>query len=166
MQQRVEDGLSSARLDHSYFEDEVRPYLGAVLLKSRLLEPQQLDEALGEQARTRKRLGQILLERGWIFPPELARALAEQQGLEYVDIQYSSVDIRAAALLNPEIGQRHCAIPIRFLSNGSVLVAVADPTSDGLGQIAAALGQPVVFAVAEDSDIRNAWRALLSGYRP
>ena len=119
------------RLDHVFFDDEVRPYLGAVILKSRLLRADQLDEALAEQQRSRKRLGEILIERGWLFPPDVARALASQHGLDYVDIQYTSVDPRAAATLNPDIGRRHCAIPVRFLTDGRILVAVSDPTSSG-----------------------------------
>ena len=54
------------RLDHEFFEYEVRPHLGAVLLKSKVLRPEQLDEALAQQAKERKRLGEILVERGWI----------------------------------------------------------------------------------------------------
>ena len=157
-----------ARLDHGYFENEEgRQYLGAVLLKSKLLRIEQLDQALEEQQQTRKRLGQILIERGWLFPADIARALAAQHGVEYVDIQYTSVDAREAAQLDPEIGQRLCAIPVRTLHDGSTLVAVADPTHAGIVEIHRALaGRRVVLAVAEESDIRSAWHALLRGYRP
>lgn len=159
-------GSERPRLDHEFFEHEARPHLGAVLLKSKLLQPEQLDSALIEQRTSRRRLGEILVERGWLFPQDIARALASQHGLDYVDIQYSSVEPRAAAMLNPQIGQRLCAIPIRFLSDGAVLVAVADPTSAGLEEIRAALQRPVAFAVAEPADVRSAWNTLLRGYRP
>jgi type IV pilus assembly protein PilB len=153
------------RLDHEFFTEEVRPYLGAVLLKSRLLRPEQLDAALAEQREQHRRLGEILVDRGWLFPEDIARALAAQHGLDYVDIRYSSVDPRAAATLNPEIGQRHCAIPVRFLPDGQLLVAVADPTSGGLAEIRGAL-RGVVFAVTEAHDVKQAWRAILGGFRP
>src|SRR6266540_5866852 len=58
----MDTGQYLPRLDHSYFEEETRPHLGAVLLKSRLLQPEQLDEALNDQAGTGKRLGEILVE--------------------------------------------------------------------------------------------------------
>jgi hypothetical protein len=153
------------RLDHEFFGEEARPHLGAVLLKSRLLKPEQLDAALAEQRAKHRRLGEILIERGWLFPEDIARALALQQGLDYVDIRYSSVDRGAASTLDSEIGLRHCAIPIRFLADGGLLVAVADPTSDGLAEIVAALGRRVVFAVSEAGDVRQAWRAILGGLR-
>jgi hypothetical protein len=68
--------------------------------------------------------------------------------------------------LEPEIGQRHSAIPTRFLANGTVLVAVADPTSEGLLEVIAAIARPIAFAVTEAADIRGAWRLLLQGFRP
>lgn len=154
------------RLDHSYFGDEERPHLGAILLKSKLLQPEQLDDALSQQAGTGQRLGEILIERGWLFPQDLARGLASQFGLGYVDIQRVSVDLRAAASLRPEIGQRLSAIPVRFLAEGGVLVAVADPTSSTLSELQAVIDRPVAFAVTESADIQEAWRMILLGYQP
>ena len=149
------------RLDHSFFDDELRPHLGAVLLKSRLLKPEQLDDALSEQAGTGQRLGEILIERGWLFPQDLARGLALQHGIDYVNIQHVSVDLRAAACLDHEIGLRLSAVPVRFRGEGDLLVAVADPTSAALAEVQAAIAPPVVFAVTELADIQQAWRMVL-----
>jgi hypothetical protein len=157
------------RLDHEFFDNEVRPHLGSVLLKSRMLKPEQLDEALAQQTREHRRLGEILVERGWIFPQDIARALATQHGIDYVDINHVSIDPRAAVTLSPEIGQRCSAIPVRFLADGCVLVAVADPTSEGMVEVIGALlertGRQVAFAVTEAADIEFAWRNLLRGGR-
>jgi type IV pilus assembly protein PilB len=154
------------RLDHSYFDEETRPHLGAVLLKSKLLQPDQLDDALSQQAGSGRRLGEILIERGWIFPQDLARGLATQFGIDYVNIQHVSVDLRAAARLDPAIGQRLSAIPVRFLQDGGVLVAVADPTSDALAEVQASIQATVAFAVTELADIQHAWRMILLGRQP
>ena len=154
------------RLDHSYFDDEMRPHLGAVLLQSRMLQPEQLDDALSQQQGTGRRLGEILIERGWLFPQDLARGLALQFGIDYVDIQRVSVDLRAAACLDPEIGQRLSAVPVRFLADGGVLVAVADPTGAGLAEVQASITRPVAFAVTELADIQQAWRMILLGRQP
>src|SRR6478735_6704913 len=103
------------RLDHSLSGDDVRPHLGAVLLKSKLLTPEQLDEALREQAGSGRRL----------------------------------VDVRAASRLHPEVGQRCSAIGVRMLTDGTLLVAVADPTSESLTEVRQAVDGPVAFAVTE-----------------
>src|SRR3954451_20887801 len=127
------------RLDHEFFENEVRPHLGSVLLRSKMLKPEQLDEALEQQARERERLGEVFGERGWIFPQDVARALAVQHGIDYVDINHVSIDPEAAEALDPEVGQRYSAIPVRFLADGRVLVAVADPTSEGVVEVIGAV---------------------------
>ncbi len=155
------------RLDHSYSDGESRPHLGAVLLRSKLLRPDQLDDALAKQAETGKRLGEVLVEDGLLFPQDIARALAIQFGFDYVDICHVSVDPKAAACLDPEIGQRLSAIPVRFHDGGTkLIVGVADPTSEGLAEVQNAITLPVVYAVTESADIRHAWRMLLQGYRP
>ena len=154
------------RLDHSLSGDDARPHLGAVLLKSKLLTPEQLDEALREQAGSGRRLGEVLVQRGWLFPQDIARALATQFGVEYIDIHHISVDVRAASRLHPEVGQRCSAIGVRMLTDGTLLIAVADPTSESLNEVRQAVDGPVAFAVTEADDIRNAWRRLLSGFKP
>src|SRR6476620_46044 len=105
------------RLDHSMSGDAVPPHLGAVLLKSKPLPPEQLDEALREQAGSGRRLGEVLVQRGWLFPQDIARALATQYGVEYLDIHHISVDVRAASRLDHAVGQRCSAIGVRMLND-------------------------------------------------
>src|SRR5204863_9955061 len=116
--------------------------LGAVLLKSKMLSPDQLDDALRQQVGTGRRLGDILVERGWLFPHDLALALAVQLGLDYVDFQHVSVDPRAAACLKPEVGQRCSALGVRLLPDGTLLVAVGDPTRERLAEVRNAVNRP------------------------
>ena len=162
----TEPGQYLPRLDHSFFEEERRPHLGAVLLKSRMLTPERLDEALEQQRGTGQRLGEVLVERGWLFPQDIARALANQHGVDYVNIQHVSVDPRAALCMSAVIGERLLAVPVRFLPGGELLIAVADPTSESLVEIQAAVARPVKFAVTDAADILYAWRLLAMGARP
>jgi type II secretion system (T2SS) protein E len=154
------------RLDHSLTGDDAHPHLGAVLLRSKRLQPEQLDQALAEQVSSGRRLGEVLIERGWLFPQDIAQALAIQYGIEYVDINSVSIDLSAAARLSPEIGQRCCAIGVRMLADGALLVAVADPTSAAIKEVEAAINGAVAFAVTERADIEHAWQRILSGFKP
>jgi len=162
----VTDTYYLHRLDHSLTGDDAHPHLGAVLLKSKRLRPEQLDQALAEQRGSGRRLGDILIERGWLFPQDIAKALAVHFGVEYVDINHVSVDLAAAARLSAEVGQRCCAIGVRTLTDGALLVAVADPTSAAIKEVEAAVEGTVSFAVAERADIEFAWRRILSGFKP
>lgn len=153
--------MTHLRLDHTFFEHERRPFLGSILLQSRLLSPEQLDAALAEQRETGRRLGEILVERGWLFDQDLARSLARQHGLRYVDIRSVSVDPYAAVRLSHEVGQRLGAIVMRELPEGGLLVAMADPTEAGKRELTERLGPAISFAVAERAEILEAWRLLL-----
>jgi type IV pilus assembly protein PilB len=156
--------MTTPRLDHTFFENEVRPHFGAVLLSAKLLRPEQLDRALEVQRGSGKRIGQVLIELGLLYEQDIARATAIQHDLPYIDLEASSVDPRAAAKLRPEVGQSLEAIPVRFAAEG-LLVAVADPERAPKERLTAETGWNLSLCVGESSVIVNAWRRLLRGHR-
>ena len=157
---RLASGAAAPRLDHGYFEDEVRPMLGTILLRKGWISHDKLDAGLEAARISGMRLGETLLSRGWLFEPKLACALAEQFGLRYVDLVRHPLDPRAARLLPLEVGRRMFAVPVLFMDSGAVEVAVGDPGDadpDALEQI---LGRRVELVVGERSVIQDAWRYL------
>src|SRR5437764_9999538 len=129
------------RLDHGYFEDEVRPMLGSILLKKGWISHDKLDAALEAGRISGMRLGETLLSRGWLFEPELACALAEQFGLRYVDLVRHPLDPSAARLLPTEVARRMFVVPVRFVDSGRIEVAVADPADVDLEVLERVLGR-------------------------
>jgi type IV pilus assembly protein PilB len=125
-----------------------------LLVRDRHLTAEQLEQALAEKEATGRRLGEIVVERGWISPRALAEALAEQHELEFVDLGSAEVDPTVVTLLPEKLARRYQAVPLRFVDEDCVLVAVADPTnvitSDDLRL---ALGLNVRLAVAETADL-------------
>jgi hypothetical protein len=146
------------RLDHGYFENEVRPRLGAILLKKGWITHERLDAALEAARISGMRLGETLIQRGWLFEPELAAALAEQFSMRYVDLVRHPLDPNAAALLPREVARRMFAVPVRFLDDGAVEVAAADPSDADLADLEQILGRKVELVVGERSVIQDAWR--------
>lgn len=160
---RIASGSAAPlRLDHSYFEHEVRPMLGSILVQKGWVSHERLDEALAEVKVTGMRLGETLLSRGWLFEPELAAALAEQAGLRYVDLVRHPLDPRAAALLPLEVARRMFVVPVRFLDSGRIEVAVGDPADVDIEVLERVLGRGVDLVVGERSTIQDAWRYSLS----
>jgi hypothetical protein len=157
---RLASGATAPRLDHGYFEDEVRPMLGAILLRKGWVSHERLDAALEAARISGMRLGETLLARGWLFEPELACALAEQFGLRYVDLVRHPLDPSAARLLPLEVGRRMFAVPVRFMDSGAVEVAVGDPGDADAGALEQILGRRVELVVGERSVIQDAWRYL------
>ncbi|MGB2953689.1 MAG: hypothetical protein WBB74_09930 [Gaiellaceae bacterium] len=152
--------MPPARLDHSFFDGEVRPHLGSILLERGLVKHDQLDQALEERARTGELLGETLVRLGYVFEDELARVLAAQEGLEFVDVAAVSADPSAAALLDMELSDRLRAIPLRF-TDEALVVAVADPLMPGLRQrLEEATGWPVKLVVTTPSAVSTGWRLI------
>ena len=156
---RVASGSAAPlRLDHSFFEHEVRPMLGSILVQKGWITHERLDEALAEVKVSGMRLGETLLSRGWLFEPELAAALAEQAGLRYVDLVGHPLDPSAARLLPLEVARRMFAVPVRFLDSGRIEVAVGDPVDVDVEVLERVLGRGVDLVVGERSAIQEAWR--------
>jgi type IV pilus assembly protein PilB len=130
--------------------------LGTMLVRADVLTAEQLEEALAEKAETGKRLGEIVVDHGWVTSRDLARALAEQHHVEFIDLMEAEIEDAAASLLPERLARRYRAVPVKFLGEDKVLVAVADPTdvlaSDDLRL---ALGMNVEFLVADQTDLER-----------
>jgi type II secretion system (T2SS) protein E len=130
------------------------PALGSLLVRDGLLTEEDLQSALAQQRVSGKRLGEILVERGDVTRTQVARMLAEQVEMPLVELEESEVDIGAATLLNEELARRYRAIPVGFLPDDSLLVAVADPTNVlHWDELRLALGVPIRFGVASPDAI-------------
>jgi type IV pilus assembly protein PilB len=137
--------------------------LGSLLVRDGLLDVQQIEAALDEQEQTGRRFGEILIERGWITDRALAEALAEQHSLEFVNLGESEPEPKATSLLPESIARRYDALPISFVDEDTVRVAVADPTNLlTADDLRLALGVNVRLAVAAIGDLRE---AIVRAYR-
>jgi type IV pilus assembly protein PilB len=136
-------------------------HLGSLLINRGLLNVEQVKLAFEEQRLTGRRLGEIAVGHGWVTGADLARALADQFGVEYVDLSEVEPDRDAATLLQKELAFRYQALPIRFLANDLLLVAVADPTDVGRADdLRLALGHNVRLAVSDPTDLEQTIKKL------
>jgi type IV pilus assembly protein PilB len=136
-------------------------HLGSLLINRGLLTVDQVKQAFEEQQLTGKRLGEIVVGHNWVSAKDLAQALAHQAGLEYVDLSETELDKAAALLLPKELAGRYQALPVRFLADDLLLVAVADPTDVGVADdLRLALGHNVRLTVSEPADLERTIKTL------
>ncbi|MGB2875830.1 MAG: GspE/PulE family protein [Gaiellaceae bacterium] len=136
-------------------------HLGSLLINRGLLTVEQVKQAFEEQRLTGRRLGEISVGHGWVTSSDLAKALADQFGLEYVDLSQTEPDRDAATLLQKDLAFRYQAVPIRFLADDLLLVAVADPTDvTRADDLRLALGHNVRLAVSEPVDLERTIKKL------
>src|SRR3954471_13918481 len=137
--------------------DHARLPLGTLLLRDGVLTSEQLEAALAEKEQTGRRLGEIVAARGWVAPGKLAPLLAEQHGLDYLDLGKERIDPAASGLLPEKFARRYAALPVRFVEDDLVLVAVADPTNVvGSDDLRLAIGLNVRVCVASSRDLASA----------
>jgi type IV pilus assembly protein PilB len=71
----------------------------------------------------------VLLEQGAIDEDQLARAIAERYGLDHLDLTVFQVDMAAANLIDSAAAKRYSAVPVAFVDERTLLVAMADPAN-------------------------------------
>jgi type IV pilus assembly protein PilB len=109
--------------------------------------------AAAETARSERRpLGQVLVSSGVVTEDQLARALAARHGCEYLDLIAAGVDMSAASLLSPPVARRYGALPVGYVEDGVLLLAVLDPANtvaiDEIATITGLSSRVVVVAPA------------------
>ena len=106
---------------------KVRKKLGEMLVESRVISQQQLDNALAQMKGTGKRLGEVLLESGLAKEDDLVRGLSEQFGMEFVNLDRPENSSRIDMKLVPdEIIRKHLVLPLGK-TGGRLKLVIHDP---------------------------------------
>ncbi len=103
----------------------------------------------------------VLLETGAVSHDQLARATAERYGLDHLDLNAFSIDMAAANLVSSLAAKRYDAVPVAFVNEHTLLVAMADPANiNTVDDIAMLTGLEIRAAVASAEDIQALVRRL------
>jgi type IV pilus assembly protein PilB len=88
---------------------------------------ESVDLAIAESRSSARRTGEVLVDRGVLTPDQLARVIAERFGVDHVDLNALRVDMSAANLLPASAAKRYSAVPVGFVDERTLLVAMVDP---------------------------------------
>ena len=114
----------------------------------------QIDQAITQGRSEGRSPEEILLEHGVINQEQLTRAIAERYGLDFIDLVAFQVDMGAANLISLKSARRHQAVPVAYVNEGTLLVAMADPANVlAVDDVQMATGLNCQIAVAPASDI-------------
>jgi general secretion pathway protein E len=130
--------------------------LGQVLLGSRILTPEVLEEGLARAKQERQRLGEALVSMGAASEEEVLRALATQHGLPYLAADELPGTPPMVKNLTPKYLRQYTACPVA-VDGTTVTVATADPTNPLLlDDLRQTLGLRVKLCVAPAGAILEA----------
>src|ERR1700736_1733282 len=71
----------------------------------------------------------LLLDQHAITPDQLSRAIAERYGLEHLDLGTFKVDMGAVNLLTASVAKRYGAVPVSYVDDHTLLLAMSDPAN-------------------------------------
>ncbi len=112
-------------------------------------------------------LTEILIANGALSEHDLAHTLAEHHGLDHIDLDVFAIDDRATALVDPYVARRLGAVPVAFLADETVVVALHEPNgSTAAVELAHLTGRTIQPAVASRSQIEAVVRDLAGNRRP
>jgi type IV pilus assembly protein PilB len=102
-------------------------FIGDVVVELGLAPLAEVEKAIAASRATGRRTGELLVENGTLTPDELARVIAERFGVGHLDLTVFKVDMSAANVVSVAAARRYEAIPVHFLDDRTLLVAMADP---------------------------------------
>lgn len=130
--------------------------LGELLLKERLVNEDQLEEAEEYQKKNGVPISFALTSLGFVSGEEMAQALSRQLGYPYVDLDQFDVFPDVIDLIPLEIAQKYRIMPIHRIRS-FLTVAMVDPADiSAIEDVKFRTGLSVQPVIASESSIKNA----------
>ncbi|HEY1833504.1 MAG TPA: GspE/PulE family protein [Solirubrobacteraceae bacterium] len=127
--------------------------IGEVVVDLGFAEENVVEEAVTAARAQGRPTGLVLVERGVLRHDQLARVVAERFGLDFVDLAVYDLDMGAVNMVPVETAKRYQAVPVGFTDDGSVLLAMANPTNvltiDDIGMMTGRRIRPAAASVED-----------------
>jgi hypothetical protein len=104
-------------------------FLTDVIVELGFATDEQVKDAIEASRSTGTTPEKVLISSHAITSDQLARALAERYGLDHLDLSVFQVDMSAANCITTSAARRYQAVPVAFVDDRTLLVAMADPAN-------------------------------------
>jgi type IV pilus assembly protein PilB len=127
--------------------------IGEVVVDLGFADRESVEEAVTAARAQGRPTGLVLVERGVLRHDQLARVVAERFGLDFVDLSVFDLDMGAVNLVSAETAKRYQAVPVGFVEDGALLLAMANPTNvltiDDIGMMTGRRIRPAAASVED-----------------
>lgn len=137
--------------------------LGDLLVASKAITEEQLKAALEKQKEDggNKRLGAVLIDNGFITENQLIETLKLQLGIDFIDLNNTSIPPEMVSVIPKNIAKKNMVIPIKVVDN-ELYLAMVDPLNFiTIEEVQAATHKKVVPVIAAAAAME---RAVLNFY--
>ena len=130
--------------------------LGDLMVKEKLIAPEQLAQALEHQKKNGGRLGSCLIKLGFVTDEDVTTFLSRQYGVPSINLAYFEVDTEVTKLVPEDTARRYEVVPLSRVGS-SLTIAMVDPTNVfAMDDIKFMTGFNVEPVVASEGSIREA----------
>ncbi len=102
--------------------------LGDLLVKEKVITPEQLDKAIKMQKENGFRLGSALVKLGFLSDEDVTNFLSRQYGVPAINLSYFEIDGSVVKLVPYETAKRYQILPLSRVG-ASLTIAMVDPTN-------------------------------------
>src|SRR3954466_2055346 len=102
--------------------------IGELLLKEKLITPEQLQQALTQQKSNGGKLGYNLVKMGFVKDEQITGLLSKQYGVPAINLAQFKIDLTIVKLVPTETARKYQTIPLSR-SGSTLTIAMTDPTN-------------------------------------
>jgi type IV pilus assembly protein PilB len=102
--------------------------LGDLLVKEKVITPEQLQQAIKTQKESSCRLGSALVKLGFLTDEDVTNFLSRQYGVPAINLSYFEIDPVVVKLIPYETAKRYQILPLSRVG-ASLTIAMVDPTN-------------------------------------
>src|SRR2546423_19355 len=102
--------------------------IGELLLKEKLITPEQLQQALAQQKSNGGKLGYNLVKMGFVTDDEIISLLSKQYGVPSINLARFDVDAAVIKLIPGETALKYQIVPLSR-AGATLTIAMTDPTN-------------------------------------
>jgi type IV pilus assembly protein PilB len=102
--------------------------LGDLLVKEKIITPEQLEQAVKAQKEGSLRLGAALVKLGFLTDEDVTNFLSRQYGVPAINLSYFEIDPAVVKLIPYETAKRYQILPLSRVG-ASLTIAMVDPTN-------------------------------------
>jgi type IV pilus assembly protein PilB len=130
--------------------------LGDLLLKAKLVTPEQVDAALQSQRDEGGKFGEALIRLGAVSETDITETLSQQFGVPSIDLAHFEIDPTLIKVVPGEVARKYGVLPVNK-TGATLTIAMSDPTNVfAMDDIKFMTGYNVEPVVASEASLRRA----------
>ena len=133
-----------------------RERLGEILVRTGMITPYQLQQALEIARMDNSLIGRVLVEKGWLATHDLATALSIQMGMPLIDLKKHKVRTEAMKLVPEQLVRKYNVLPLDIIGGSLTLVMENVMDVQAIDDIAAVSKLRIEPVIGFADDIRSA----------